>query len=401
MINILLIEDNPADVMLFEEYVDGSELTGSAVVAVGTMRQAAQLVREQTFDVVVLDLSLPDCQREQTIIRAKSIFAKLPVVVLSGTNDLALAKTSVKEGIQDYLIKDSLDELSLARSINYAVERKRLINEKAAVEKNLVERNHYLEIANRRLEQFAYTVSHNLRAPLARILGLAQVVRHHPLGKEVSKLVTLIEQSANGLDASIRDLMDLLVVQKDMSKSATVVNIDHLLRSVTESLDTQIKAANAKITTDFSKMSCLLHPEPVLRSALMNLITNAVKYRSEQRPLHVHVALHPVQDWCCLLVRDNGMGMDIPAAGKQMFQLFARFHKHKPIPGKGIGLYMVKSLIEDCGGRIEVDSQVGVGTTFRIYLRRYTIAAEQPDKSLKTHSLLVPPDKFHNNGQVA
>ena len=391
MIDILLIEDNPADVLLCEAYVDGSDLVGSSVTAVGTMREAEQQVAAHAFDVVLLDLSLPDCQRQETLRRAKQAFAGLPVVVLSGTGDLQLAKASVQEGIQDYLVKDHLNEWSLARSVNYAIERNKLINDKAAAERNLVERNHYLEIANRRLEQFAYTVSHNLRAPLARILGLSQVIRHQPLDPEASDLVNLIEESAQGLDGTIRDLMQLLVIQKDINQNMTHIDVAQLLNQVIESLSVQIRTSGAVITPDFETLRGVMYSEPILQSVLLNLLTNAIRYRAEHRRLRVKVALRPLDDqWCCLSVSDNGRGIDLTRAGRQLFQLFARFHDHTE--GKGIGLYMIKSLVEDSGGRIEVASTPDVGSTFSVYFRNHVLPMLPKDsqQTVDSQTILLP-----------
>ena len=386
MLDILLIEDNPADALLFETYIDGSDLARSRITAVTSLREATEQIRNKPFDIIMLDLSLPDGRGKDTLRRAQEAFVGFPVIILSGTDDLALAKTSVQEGIQDYLVKGYIDETLLARSINYAIERNKLMNEKTAVERNLVERNHYLEIANRRLEQFAYTVSHHLRAPLARILGLTQIIRHEPLNDESEQLVTLIEQSAEGLDGSIRDLMDLLVAQRNASQHVNTIDVRELVTGTLASLSVQVAEADALISSDFANPPCVVYSEPVLRSVVLNLLTNALKYRSLRRPLTVRVSFQPTDNQeYCLSVSDNGLGMDLSETGQQLFQLFTRFHTH--VEGKGIGLHMIKSLIEECGGRIEVESTLNVGTTFRVYLHDQSatqgqLAGADPKKSV-------------------
>ena len=376
MLDILLIEDNPADVLLFEEYIDSSDLAHSRITAVASLREAVDQIQRTSFDVIMLDLSLPDGRGKDTLRRAQEMFVGFPVIILSGTDDLALAKTSVHEGVQDYLVKGYINETLLARSINYAIERNKLMNEKAAVERNLVERNHYLEIANRRLEQFAYTVSHNLRAPLARILGLSQVIRYEPLNGEGNRLVSLIEQSAHGLDRSIRDLMELLVIQGSASECVDTVDISKLFADVLKSLSVQIEEADAMVTSDLADPLRIVHSEPVLRSVLLNLLTNAIKYRSPQRPLSIRVGFQPAEEgWYCLSVSDNGLGMNLTETGPQLFQLFARFHTH--VEAKGIGLHMIKALIEECGGHIEVESTLHQGTTFRVHLQDHSVVKGQ------------------------
>ena len=367
MLDILLIEDNPADILLFEEYIDNSDLSGSRITAVGSLKEAMHEVQTTLFDVVILDLLLPESRGKETLRRAQEIFTGFPVIVLSGTDDLALAKISVHEGMQDYLVKGFINEMLLERAINYAIERNKLMNEKAAVEQHLVERNHYLEIANRRLEQFAYTVSHNLRAPLARILGLTQIIRYEPLNEEATNMVTLMENSARGLDSSIKDVMDLLVVQKNANRQVDTINVKELFESILESLSVQVQEADALVSSDFA-VPYVTHFEPVIRSVILNLLTNALKYRSLRRPLSIQVALRQTDhSWYCLSVGDNGLGMDLSETGPQLFQLFTRFHDH--VDGKGIGLHMIRSLIEECGGRIEVDSTLNVGTTFYVHFQ--------------------------------
>lgn len=368
MLDILLIEDNPADVLLFEEYIDHSDLAGSRITVAMDLKEAIGKVQEHPFDVVVLDLSLPDGRGKDTFRGAQKVFAGFPVIILSGTDDLNFAKASVQGGIQDYLVKGSLDGSMLARSINYAIERNKLMNEKATMERHLIERNHYLEIVNRRLEQFAYTVSHNLRAPLARILGLTQVIRYETLDGEASTIVELIEQASQDLDDSVRGLTDLLIVQNQASRGVGTIDMEQLFASIVQSLSHQIREARATISSDFTEVPAVVYSEPVLQSVLLNLLTNAIRYRSDQRPLSIKVSLRPTgYPWCCLSVSDNGLGMDLPEVGQHLFTLFARFHKHAE--GQGIGLHMIKSLIEEGGGHIEVESTLNVGTTFKVYFR--------------------------------
>jgi signal transduction histidine kinase len=104
-----------------------------------------------------------------------------------------------------------------------------------------------------------------------------------------------------------------------------------------------------------------------LKSILYNLLSNAVKYRSPDRPLHVCITCRVEGNYQVLTVADNGLGMDMRQEHK-IFALFKRLHAH--VEGTGIGLYIVKRMIENAGGRIEVESQVGVGTTFRVYLKQ-------------------------------
>ena len=377
MINILLIEDNPADVLLFREYLSDTSLAGSVITHARTMEEATQISAQEPYDVVMLDLFLPDCQGEQTVQRARQHFGQLPIVILSGTDDQEFAQAAVKNGVQDYVLKERLGNTALDRVICYAIERNKLMNEKALVERHLQERNHRLEIANRRLEQFAYAVSHNLRAPLSRILGLTQIIGYQQDMEEVHMMTDLIDKAAKGLDSSLRDLMELLVVQQDINKTVSRVDVSQVFADVHDALLVQIQQANATVTFDAVGPPSFLYSETILRSVLLNLLTNSLKYHSPRRPPKIHVRLQATEpNVYQLSVSDNGLGMDLNNVRPHLFKLFKRFHTHTE--GKGIGLYMIKHMIEEMEGHIEVESTVDVGTTFRIYF--HDQQADQPQQ---------------------
>ena len=376
MISILLIEDNPADALLFREYLSSTSLAGSVVTNTRTMEEAVRVSAQKPYDVVMLDLFLPDCQGAQTVQRARQHFGQLPIVILSGIDDQELAQAAVKNGVQDYVLKEHLATIPLDRVICYAIERNKLINEKALVENHLQERNHRLEIANRRLEQFAYAVSHNLRAPLSRILGLTQIIGYQQDMKEIHVMTDLIDKAAKGLDSSLRDLMELLVTQQDINKTVSRVDMSRVFADVHDALLAQIQQAKATVTFDAVGSSSFLYSETILRSVLLNLLTNALKYHSPRRPPEIHVRLQATEpDVYQLSVSDNGLGMDLNSVRPHLFKLFKRFHTHTE--GKGIGLYMIKHMVEEMEGRIEVESTVDVGTTFRVYFHNQHQAKQQ------------------------
>ncbi|CAN0510170.1 unnamed protein product, partial [Phaeothamnion confervicola] len=109
---------------------------------------------------------------------------------------------------------------------------------------------------------------------------------------------------------------------------------------------------------------------PILNSILYNLISNAIKYKSPQRGLELSVKTYKRDNFVVLEIRDNGMGMNLDSYGKDLFGLYKRFHSH--IEGRGLGLYLVKSQVESLGGKIEIESQLNVGTTFFVYFKILT-----------------------------
>jgi signal transduction histidine kinase len=102
-------------------------------------------------------------------------------------------------------------------------------------------------------------------------------------------------------------------------------------------------------------------------SILMNLISNAIKYRHPDRAPRISIRTTRVDGEVCLSVRDNGLGMDLDSYGDKLFTLYGRFHSH--VDGKGLGLYLVRTHVQAMGGRIEVESEPGKGTAFSVFLK--------------------------------
>src|SRR5690606_26281901 len=123
----------------------------------------------------------------------------------------------------------------------------------------------------------------------------------------------------------------------------------------------------ACITTDFSDVRSIVTVKPYLDSILYNLISNAIKYRHPERKPDIHVKAEKVDGEICISIQDNGLGIDTALFQEKLSTLYSRFHVH--VEGKGIGLYLVKTQVTAIGGRIEIDSQVDVGTTFRVYFK--------------------------------
>jgi signal transduction histidine kinase len=127
-----------------------------------------------------------------------------------------------------------------------------------------------------------------------------------------------------------------------------------------------VQAARARITTDFAAAPTLTYSRANLRTILLNLLSNSLKYADPTRLCRIHLSLWKEADRPVLLVEDNGLGFDVHRHQAELFQLFRRFHTHTE--GTGVGLYLINRIVQGNGGRIEVESEVGEGSTFRVYL---------------------------------
>ena len=242
------------------------------------------------------------------------------------------------------------------------------ITERKNAEKNLMLLADELMASNEELQQFAYITSHNLRAPIVNIDTLLSFYDPSQAMTEDNKQIfEKILLSFDQLKSSLNDLIKLVDLKRGQHTTKEIVVFEDVLRKVLRNIETQVAAEEAKIKYDFSSVPKVLFKSPVLESVLQNLITNALKYRRDEPP-KIAVRTDSVDDYVTMTVQDNGMGMDLDKIGSRIFGMYQRFHEG--IDGKGLGLYIVKSQVESLGGKIDVESRVGHGTTFTVYIKK-------------------------------
>jgi PAS domain S-box-containing protein len=262
-------------------------------------------------------------------------------------------------------------------------QRQRLSEELAAANQDLLEANHQIQASNSELKKanhrlshinadldnFIYTASHDLKAPIVNIEGLLKVLSRRleqPAKKDepVERLLSLMEASVLRFKETIRDLTDITRIGKQLDGERELVNLQEVVETILLDLQPFIQTSAAVIELDLRACSTIEFSRKNLHSVLSNLVSNALKYRDPQRLPKVHLTCRQEGDYLLLQVQDNGLGMDTRDPEK-IFGMFKRLHTH--VEGTGIGLYIIRKMIENAGGRIEVESQVGVGSTFRVY----------------------------------
>lgn len=221
-----------------------------------------------------------------------------------------------------------------------------------------------LQSRNNDLQQFSYAVSHNLRTPLARILGLVSIFNHDASNNQF--IIQKIAEAATQLDDVIKDINEV-VSGRNVEKTYEYVSFEDTLQRVRKTLEDDITQSNAEITADFAEAPGVVTIKSCIFSIMYNLISNAIKYRQKGVPLKIYLRSQKVDQGVCLAITDNGTGMDLHKDGEKLFVLYKRFCEDS-IPGKGIGLYLVKSQVESLDGSINVTSAVNQGSTFNIYL---------------------------------
>lgn len=224
---------------------------------------------------------------------------------------------------------------------------------------NLVKRN-------RDLEQFANIVSHNIRAPLANIMGLNRLLNLKLSEADKDMAIKGISISAEKLESVIKDLNEVLQVRRADASSADTINLLRLVDDIRLSIGDTINKTQATIICDFEEMHEVKAIKSYLQSIFFNLITNAIKYARRGVPPVVNIRSMRKDNHVQITFTDNGSGIDLAKHGSNLFGLYKRFTDE--VEGKGLGLYMVKTQVEAMGGTIDVESVLGEGTTFRITL---------------------------------
>ncbi|WP_224994560.1 7TM diverse intracellular signaling domain-containing protein [Cesiribacter sp. SM1] len=219
---------------------------------------------------------------------------------------------------------------------------------------------------NQQLEQFAYIISHNIRGPVASMIGLLKLFNRQKIsGQENLQYLDFLNNSVNKLDTVISDLGQVLTLEQDLEKQLREIQMAKAVQGILDKLHLQMSEAQPAIHVDFQEETLLVHAA-YLESILYNLISNALKYRKPDGQLSLSIRTWQEGDMCYISVADNGLGIDLEQYGKKLFSLYQRFHIHKE--GKGLGLYMVKRQVESMGGSILVESQPGEGSTFTVCL---------------------------------
>jgi signal transduction histidine kinase len=245
---------------------------------------------------------------------------------------------------------------------------KNLSSELLQKNKDLTETNAELIKHNNELRQFSYTVSHNLRGPVASVLGLISLIDQSRLQETDNEIFGHLKTSAYRLDAIINDLNKIIDIRHDIFQIRQKVSLTKEVQEIVQVLKRDIQQHQVIIECDFNGHESLYSVQPMVHSILYNLISNAIKYRSPERQPVVVISSREDEHYCILEVTDNGLGIDLERNRENLFRLYKRFHFHTE--GKGLGLYLVRLQAEALGGYVHVESEINRFTRFTIYLRK-------------------------------
>jgi len=242
--------------------------------------------------------------------------------------------------------------------------------ESELLEKNadLTETNTELIKHNNELRQFSYTVSHNLRGPVASLLGLISLVDQKKFQGHEAQILSYITASSQKLDNIIKDLSKIIDIRHDIFKIRQKIDVESEIDEIALVLRREFETNRVTLIKDLTSCRHIYSVKPMVNSILYNLISNAIKYRSNDREPTIEITSWETDNFYMVEVKDNGLGIDLKKNKDSLFKLYKRFHFHTD--GKGLGLYLVKLQCESLGGGIEVESEINRYTKFTIRLQK-------------------------------
>ena len=364
-----MTEASPARILIVDD--EGAQmkalchtLSDQGYQATGFVSAKAALaaLRDQKFDLVLTDLMMPEMDGIALLRAALETDRELIGIIMTGEGTIATAVEAMKTGALDYILKPfKLSVILPVLSRALAVRRLRLKN--AELEQRVRERTSELEAANRDLEAFGFSVSHDLRAPLRHIDGYADLVVTEFAGQmpaEAQRMLNLIRTSAGRMGRLIDDLLHFSRMgRQSMSKRPT--SMTTLVREVLT--ETGKERTGRVIEIQVAELpDCVCDPS-LLKQVLINLLSNAFKFTRQKEKALVEVGARQQEGETIYFVRDNGAGFDMQNAQK-LFGAFQRFHRYDEFEGTGIGLSLVQRIIQRHGGRIWAEAAINEGATF-------------------------------------
>tara|TARA_R110002049_G_scaffold308552_1_gene512890 strand:- start:948 stop:3929 length:2982 start_codon:yes stop_codon:yes gene_type:complete len=234
------------------------------------------------------------------------------------------------------------------------------ISDKKLLTENLTEHNN-------RLINFAHIVSHNLRSHTSNISMLLDLALQQDPNIINNDYYRNIKVVSDNMNETIYQLNEIVEINSKVSSTLTSQNLSENVQRALTTVDSLVRKNNAKLELELNGEINVLAVPAYLESIILNLITNAIKYKSPDRPVVLKIKSGMEGDFAFLSIADNGLGIDLDRHGSKLFGMYKTFHSHPE--ARGIGLFISKNQIEAMGGHIEVESEMGKGTTFTTYFK--------------------------------
>jgi signal transduction histidine kinase len=373
-IEILLVEDDLDDVRLIQEMLSETGAVPFSLAIAHSLAAGLARLRDGGINVLLLDLGLPDSSGVSAFTSLHAQSPTLPIIVLTGFGDQSLALKMVQQGAQDYLVKGQVDSKLIWRTIRYAMERQRggreLVLSEARVrqlneslERRIADRTAELAAANRELETFTYSISHDLRAPLRQIDSFSRILGEYAgpdLDSKSQHYLRRIQEGTQHMGRMVDDLLNLARVGRQEVHTRTTP-----LDTIVDGALSELRAdwGNRIIQWTIGGLPTLECDPGLMKIVFINLLSNAIKYTGRRELAIIEVACTGGNGRSTVFIRDNGVGFDMKYADK-LFGVFQRLHRSDQFEGTGVGLATVQRIIHKHGGEIWAEAEPNQGATF-------------------------------------
>lgn len=351
MIDLILIEDNRGDARLIQEMLRDTTVRTFAFTHRETLAEGLKYLEQNRTDIVLLDLGLPDSVGLDTLRTVREQVPDVPVVVLTGLDDQQTGVRAVQEGAQDYLVKGDVHGRLLERVMRYAIERKRIEDERERL------------IAD--LNAFAHTVAHDLKSPLQFVVGASELLQSHR-GKlkpeEIQEWVEQIHEQSSQMGTIIDELLLLAKVRADEVPLEPLAMAE-IVAAARERLSPLIETYGAEIITP-ATWPVTQGYAPWVEQVWVNYLSNAVKYGGN--PPRVEIAATELNAMVQFSICNNGPPIS-PELQARLFQPFSRLRQVRR-EGHGLGLSIVRRIVEKLGGVVGVAETTDGQTCFTFTL---------------------------------